>query len=455
MCVRTNLILMAFFVNLSTPKTLSSKIHESYDANSCSLYSSHRLPSGSMLTNPSMEGNPRTEMKKELTSERILSIDALRGITILTMIFVNELAGVSDIPGWMKHMSADADAMTFVDVVFPAFLFIVGMSIPFALANRIAKGEHGLKLQLHILFRTLGLLVLGVFMVNAEGGYNEEAMGMSIHLWSLLFLICAVMVWNVYSFKNHAITYVLRGVGIVGLLVLAIMFRGGDDGTETMKPQWWGILGLIGWAYLIGCSIYQLVKGKVIALLTAIVVCVVYFALGKSTTASNVHWIFSQGGHAIHAALVLCGIVLSLIFFDQSNGATISKRFAYSFGFTVALIIAGVVLRPYYTISKIWATPTWALYSAAICCVLFSFLYWLIDLKHVSRWTKFFKPAASNPLLTYIIPYFVYASMHLLGLSWPDIFYQGVYGMIWSLVFAIAVMSVVVLLNKMKIKLQL
>ena len=53
---------------------------------------------------------------------RILSIDAFRGITILVMVFVNELAGIRDMPQWMKHVPADADAMTFVDVVFPAFL---------------------------------------------------------------------------------------------------------------------------------------------------------------------------------------------------------------------------------------------------------------------------------------------------------------------------------------------
>ena len=68
----------------------------------------------------------------QLSNQRILSIDAFRGITIFVMIFVNELAGIRDIPQWMKHMPADADAMSFVDVVFPAFLFIVGMSIPFA-----------------------------------------------------------------------------------------------------------------------------------------------------------------------------------------------------------------------------------------------------------------------------------------------------------------------------------
>ena len=52
---------------------------------------------------------------------------------------VNELAGVHDIPQWMRHMPKDADTMSFVDVVFPGFLFIVGMSIPFAINRRLKK----------------------------------------------------------------------------------------------------------------------------------------------------------------------------------------------------------------------------------------------------------------------------------------------------------------------------
>src|SRR5215471_20726784 len=133
-----------------------------------------------------------------LTKQRILSIDTLRGITILVMIFVNELAGVRDISPWMKHMPADADAMSFVDVVFPAFLFIVGMAIPFAINRRLEKGDNLYQVQLHILFRTLGLLVLGFFLVNTEGGYNEEGMGMSINLWALLFFAAAILIWKQY-----------------------------------------------------------------------------------------------------------------------------------------------------------------------------------------------------------------------------------------------------------------
>ena len=102
-------------------------------------------------------------MYNKLSGKRITSIDAFRGITILVMVFVNELAGIREIPAWMKHMPAKADAMSFVDIVFPAFLFIAGMSIPFALNKRVTNNSSGGKLQKHILWRVAGLLCFGFF----------------------------------------------------------------------------------------------------------------------------------------------------------------------------------------------------------------------------------------------------------------------------------------------------
>ena len=49
-------------------------------------------------------------MYNDLSNQRIRSIDVFRGITILIMIFVNEVAGFSGLPAWMKHKPADADA---------------------------------------------------------------------------------------------------------------------------------------------------------------------------------------------------------------------------------------------------------------------------------------------------------------------------------------------------------
>jgi len=396
-------------------------------------------------------------MKNQLSTERILSIDALRGITIAVMIFVNELAGVQNIPAWMKHMPASADAMTFVDAVFPAFLFIVGMSIPFALNTRIKKGDSVVALQAHILFRTIGLLVLGVFMVNAEGGYNEQAMGMPIYLWSLLFYVSVILVWNAYTFSNVVIAYALRGIGVVGLVVLAMLYRGGDDGTQTLTPQWWGILGLIGWAYLGAVVFYQLWQGRIVGMVAMSVLCTVVYILGKqpAVEASSFGWISALGGHASHTSIVLNGIILALLFFDNRIPKTIGRRFAEAGVFALVLFVVGFALRPVYELSKIRATPSWCMYSSAFCCVLFMVLYEVVDRRSVRGWFGFMKPAAANPLLTYIVPFIVYALMGLCHLTWPAVFYQGVYGIVWSAVFAVLVIATVPLLNRAGIKLRL
>lgn len=131
------------------------------------------------------------------------------------------------------------------------------------------------------------------------------------------------------------------------------------------------------------------------------------------------------------------------------------QRFIQAGGFALILLVTGYFLRPYFKISKIYATPTWCLYSAAICCILFSFLYWLIDRKQISGWTNFFRPAAANPLLTYIIPSIIYALLHLLGIHLPDLLQQGYPGMLWCILYAVIVMGIAKGLNKAGIKLQL
>src|ERR1700684_2867739 len=102
-----------------------------------------------------------------VSSSRVTSIDALRGFVMFMMIFVNDLAGAPEkiVPDWMAHFSdrhKEGSGMTFVDLVFPAFLFIVGMSIPFALGSRLDRGEPLGKTILHIVVRALSLLFIGI-----------------------------------------------------------------------------------------------------------------------------------------------------------------------------------------------------------------------------------------------------------------------------------------------------
>jgi predicted acyltransferase len=92
-------------------------------------------------------------------TRRLLSLDALRGLTIAFMIMVNNNG--SDHAWWfMKH--ADWNGLTPTDLVFPTFLFVVGASIVFAVEARIAKGATRAQLALQTVRRAAILFALGL-----------------------------------------------------------------------------------------------------------------------------------------------------------------------------------------------------------------------------------------------------------------------------------------------------
>ncbi|HMC15306.1 MAG TPA: DUF5009 domain-containing protein [Albitalea sp.] len=398
----------------------------------------------------------RAERRAALRAGRVGSIDAFRGITFVAMIWVNELGGVTHITPWLKHMPADADAMSFPDIVFPAFLFIVGMAIPFAINARLARGDTGWALQRHILYRAFALVVMGVFMVNAEEGFDEKAMPISIHLWSLLFYLAVFLAWGVLRFARHDATRWMRLAGAALLIALAFVYRGGDDGKHGMTPQWWGILGLIGWAYLASSELYLLSRGKWVALLVFLAACVGYYAIARQAALPpSIKWLFSQDAHAAHSSIVLSGVVCTLIFFDAQHSDSDRRRYAEAVVFAGALVLAACLLRPFFGISKIYATPSWCLYCAAICVALFAALYELIDVRGHKRWTRWVEPAASSPLVTYLIPFVVVALFALTGVSVPAVLRDGWVGLVYAGVYAAFVVWLVSLLNRRGVRLQI
>lgn len=95
-------------------------------------------------------------------SRRIVSVDALRGLTVAVMIVVND-------PGDWGHVYAPLlhaawNGFTLADLVFPTFLFLVGCSIPFALDRRVARGDSRSMLSLHIVRRAGILFALEVLL---------------------------------------------------------------------------------------------------------------------------------------------------------------------------------------------------------------------------------------------------------------------------------------------------
>ena len=400
-----------------------------------------------------LSGTPKTDIP--INMKRILSIDTFRGFTIFMMVFVNELAGVANIPAWMKHVPADADAMTFVDVVFPAFLFIVGMAIPFAVKNRLEKGESQFEFWKHVVIRTVGLLIIGVFMVNSEE-MNPELNLIPKALWDVLLYLSVIAVWNIYPKAEGNKKIVFNGLKILGglvLIALAVLYKkGSSENSMGMTTSWWGILGLIGWAYFYSMVVFILFKKGITAMVATFFLFII-LVLGLKNDALELpiylEWLKGQSGNIAHAALTVAGIVLSLILMDEKNTGKI--KWMLTFG--AILAIAAYFIRPYYGISKIYATPSWVLYCGAICCFLFSLFYWMVDMKGIKNWANFLKPAGQNPLLTYILPPIFYACF---GFAWlPDMFNEGVLGFFRAVVFSLFILWVSGLLTKKGMKLHL
>lgn len=389
-------------------------------------------------------------------TQRIASIDITRALTMLLMIFVNDLWSLQNIPRWLEHTAAQEDGMGLADAVFPAFLFIVGMSIPYAISNRIKKGDNTLQLLRHVAERSIALLVMGLFLVNGEY-LNEEATGISRGVWNIICCVCFIFIWNQYPAKwPKSAQYILKGTGIAVLLLMAWICRGGDD-AQRFSTYWWGILGLIGWAYLASALVYVLGKGKFPVVLTG---WIVFSGLSMATHAhllprgTFLSTLLGPLDNGAMPSLVMGGTLVSMIFRSYTAAGKWKSVIPLLLGIAVVLATAGLLTRPIWEISKIRATPSWVLICSAITIGLFVVTYWLGDLRQKAHWFKIIKPAGTDTLLCYLIPYFAYAVLTMTGVFAMEAL-SGWVGIVKSLLFAVLMIQIAGLLSKAGIRLKL
>jgi predicted acyltransferase len=344
---------------------------------------------------------------------RLASLDAFRGFDILVMIFVNYIAGMSGIPFILRHASTDMDTFTITDLVFPGFLFIVGVAIPLSLEKRLALGESLWKILRRIVLRTAGLLFLGVLFVN-ENRYSTGATGMSKDLWYFLALVATVLLWMTYpkteSRSKRRLYLGLRIGAAVLLLALVIIWRGQNpDGTFSwLRHSWWGILGMIGWTYLAGSLLYLLAKGNQAALMGGLGFQVALYIGARQGVLDFLKPIddFVQVGNVFgsHLAIVTAGMLVGTLFTPSSSGMRSRARIAWMAAFGGGLLAAGFLLRPIHGFSKIHGTESYCLASSGICGLLLLVFYWLLDVVKFKSWVAFLRPIGANPLLAYILP---------------------------------------------------
>lgn len=386
--------------------------------------------------------------------QRILSIDVLRAITMLLMIFVNDVAGVAQIPKWIEHTAADVDGMGFSDLIFPAFLFIVGLSLPFAIKARIKKGDSTLALLIYIFLRAGALIVMGFFHVNL-GRYNSELALLSYPVYVIVLTTGFFLIWLDYP-KQMAknLKFSLMGLGILIVAAMAYLFKGGTAAApKGMEPQWWGILGLIGWAYLFSAIVYVLSKGKLALLSIALAL----FALINITKHLDLlHLDLWTIGDASSITLMLAGAVVASLYSLLVAQEKTGRLWLSLIMAGVLAIVFGLLIRPYAGgISKIYATPAWVWICMGITLLVFVALIYWVDVQGKKNWFSFIKPAGTSTLTCYLIPYVLYAVFNLVDFSYPHYFNHGVGGIIRSLFIAILVVRIVALMEKKSIRLKI
>ncbi|HVN78449.1 MAG TPA: DUF5009 domain-containing protein, partial [Terriglobia bacterium] len=231
-----------------------------------------------------------------------------------------------------------------------------------------------------------------------------------------------------------------------------------DGQVAWLDFGYWEILGLIGQSYLAACILYipfRKIRWSPVfwlMVLTALNVLTRLPGLRSHDLPFGL-WPFGSGDLA---SIIMAGVVASLIFLDKAFARTFKEKAIWGLGYAAALFVAGYWFRP-LGLSKNEGTPTWCLYCAGAGVLIMLALYWVADVKRQTRWAIFVKPAGSNTLLTYLLPYIFYSALGGFLYYWVVRagMNQGLPGLVKSLLFTGIILAWSGLMTRLKFRLQL
>ena len=133
--------------------------------------------------------------------KRALALDALRGFAIITMILSGQM-NLTHLPACMAHAQVPPNAsfdpsiygITWVDLVFPFFLFAMGAAFPFSLGSKLDKGENKYRLCWDSFVRALQLVFFAIFFQHMKPFVISSSMDLtscliSLFAFGLMFLM--------------------------------------------------------------------------------------------------------------------------------------------------------------------------------------------------------------------------------------------------------------------------
>ena len=299
-------------------------------------------------------------------AKRLVSLDVFRGITIAGMILVNN-------PGTWQHIywplrHAEWDGWTPTDLVFPFFLFIVGVAIPLAFGNRLDSGRSTRDLYFKIIKRTLIIFGIGLFL-NAFPyfGLSDLRIPGVLQRIAICYFFASIIFLNTRVAAQIAITI---GLLIVYWLLVTFVpapgFAAGDLTKEGSLPSF-----------------------------------VDRVVFGPNHVWSQAKVYDPEG--LLSTVPALCTALIGVLTGQWLR--TEKTRYEKAAGIFVAgavCLAIGWGWNSFFPINKALWTSSYVLFSGGLALQFLAFCYWLIDIKGYRRWSKPFEVFGMNAIALYV-----------------------------------------------------
>jgi len=310
--------------------------------------------------------SPQTSTKP---SQRLVSLDVVRGLTVAFMILVNNNGSEQHAYWPLKH--SDWNGWTPTDLVFPIFLFLVGISIVFSTASRTARGDAKSVQLMHAFRRSAILFALGI-MIH---GFPQYPLA-TLRIYGVLqrIAICYLVVCILYLWDQRVVTLV--SVTAACLLGYWILMR-------WVPVPGFGLPGRdipfldkdINWVSLVDRQIFPgrlLEKTRdplgLISTIPAVATCLLGVLTGL--------WLRTQKGMTAKAGGLLAGAIAGLAM--------------------------GSLWAIWFPINKRLWTSSYVLFAAGWTLLLLAVCYFVIEIKkHAGAWTYPWKVFGLNAIFTY------------------------------------------------------
>jgi len=294
--------------------------------------------------------------------QRLVSLDVLRGVTIASMVMVNNPGSWDHVFAPLRH--AVWHGWTFTDLVFPFFLWMVGVSLTFSFARRVEAGADRVQLYLHTLRRGALIFGLGLFLNLVPQ----------------------------FDFARVRIPGVLQRIGICYLLAAAIFLVTSPRGlalATAMLLAFYAVL-MLGHGYPDPWAKENNYARSIDTMW-----------LGGHMWVSTKVW-DPEGIVSTIPAIATCLLGALAGYLLRSWRPAVEKIIWLYFSGNL-LILAGLMLSPWMPINKSLWTSSYALLMAGLASVAMASFYWLCDVQGAQKYFEPFRIYGSNAILMYIL----------------------------------------------------